>query len=697
MALLVLKSCQRAVMGRLGLWLAAAREGFTLLMPLTVLSVSFTILGNLPHGGWTNLFPTDWLPYWDLMALKIQSATAGVMGLALAMTVGNRLYILLVGGNYRHSAAVFTSVQCLVNFIACIVPLSQRQSLSQVLGYQSLFLGIVVGVVTVESLELANKIRPDKQHSFSLDGNPLFRQAMKQVLPSVVSTLLALVVVYCLNGSASDAMQGMVYALSAAPHWFWQAEILTPILVLTKQLLWSIGMHGGNLVEVQLGWMIAPNQVLYEPSLATSAVMNAFAHLGGSGSTVGLIVALVIAGKDHQLKRLGYLSVLPALVNVNELLLFGVPLILNPIMFLPFVLAPLATLGIALLAHQWGWMPLAGVPANWNTPIFLSGYLVSAGWSGVVVQGLGVAASAAIYLPFLRKLEALRRENQARALKPAILAFASPEVTTTSLLNRPGYLGDFARALHSDFERDLGTERVYQVYQPKHDRSGKVCGVEALLRWNHAIHGHINPAAIVNIAEESALINRIGEWTLDAACASYMHWKSLGYQQLKISVNLSPAQLEDPHCVRIVHDCLERHQMDARELELEITEGRSISNSDQSELTLSALTAMGVHLSMDDFGMGFTSLFYMQRFAVSAIKIDGSLTRTVLTNKVNADVIRTIAILGANQGAQVVAEFVDNAPQQALLSELGCSEFQGYFYSPPVRAEEFVQYLQKHL
>jgi lactose/cellobiose-specific phosphotransferase system IIC component len=687
-----LRTYQRAASVRMGLWLAALREGFTFLLPLSILGVCVTILGQLPQWGAMDYLPPSFQDGLMYFVTKLSGATAGVMGLALAMTVGNRLYVLSEANNDRHVSTIFISLQCLVNFFACISPLAGRSSMSQMLGYQALFSGIAVGIVTVESLRLVNHWLPSGNSRYNLDFNPMFQQAMGLVLPWVLSTTMVFGVLFVLNDLGTSLSSWLVHTLNGAPTWFWQTEVIAPLLVFVQQCLWILGIHGPNLVEGQLGWLIADPNVVYHPILASPSLTNAFANLGGSGATAGLIVVLIFFCKDLQLKRVGYISILPAVVNVNELILFGIPIILNPTMLLPFLLAPLVSLGMGLVAYHVGWMPLTGSATSWNTPLFLSGYLLSGGWSGVLVQACGLAASVLLYLPFVRKLEVQRMESQSAALKFAILAFSNPEITTSSLLKRTGRLGDFARALHNNFERDLGTDRVYQVYQPKHDRTGKVCGVEALIRWNHAVHGHINPAALINIAEESDLINRIGGWTLDAACASLNRWKALGYH-LKISVNLSPVQLEDPDCVRIVRRCLKTHGVSVQELELEITEGRSISTTQQSKINLNELSALGVSMSMDDFGMGFTSLYYMQRFAVSAIKIDGSLTREVLTNQVNADVIRTIAILGGKQGAQVVAEFVDNPAQQAMLSELGCNEFQGYLYSKPLREAEFIAYL----
>jgi len=144
-----------------------------------------------------------------------------------------------------------------------------------------------------------------------------------------------------------------------------------------------------------------------------------------------------------------------------------------------------------------------------------------------------------------------------------------------------------------------------------------------------------------------------------------------------------------------VRKALHTHGLDAQSLDLEITEGRMISSSQQADATLAELEALQLKLSMDDFGMGCTSLLYMQRFRMHSIKLDGRLTRDVPDNPVNQDIIRAVARLGASQGVCVVAEFVEREAQRDLLRELGCDLFQGWLYSPALPAAELPLYLTR--
>jgi EAL domain-containing protein (putative c-di-GMP-specific phosphodiesterase class I) len=303
----------------------------------------------------------------------------------------------------------------------------------------------------------------------------------------------------------------------------------------------------------------------------------------------------------------------------------------------------------------------------------------------------------ALYRPFLMRLEANRKNRQVNALASAIQSLSNKESAQQRVLMRPDSIGDFARALSTDFAKALRTNQVFQVYQPKHDAQGRISGVEALMRWTHPIYGPIAPSAFISVAEESRLINSVGTWSLERALAAQSRWQKAGLPLIKMSVNLSPVELDDPGYVPRLRALLQHHHIAPHMLELEVTEGVEISSSAEVRNTLDQLAEMGVQLSIDDFGMGYTSLMYLQRLQVSAIKIDGALTREIVDSPVLTDIVKTVCDLGHQRSVRVVAEFVETHAQQALLAQLGCNEFQGYLYSRPITEDAFLIYMQRRM
>jgi diguanylate cyclase (GGDEF)-like protein/PAS domain S-box-containing protein len=248
--------------------------------------------------------------------------------------------------------------------------------------------------------------------------------------------------------------------------------------------------------------------------------------------------------------------------------------------------------------------------------------------------------------------------------------------------------------LQQGLTRALERNQFKLRYQPRIDmNTGRIMGVEALLRWTLPNHGMVPPARFVPIAEETGLIVPIGRWVLENACLENRRWQKLGLPPLVISVNVSAPQFQQQNFVRTVADVLASTGMDPQYLELEMTESMVMHEAGQLIASLHALKDLGVHLSIDDFGTGYSSLSYLKRFPVDRLKIDRSFVMDLTTDPDDATIVRAIIALGHNLGLKVVAEGVETSGQAAFLSECGCDEAQGYYYSQPVTEEAILALL----
>lgn len=227
-------------------------------------------------------------------------------------------------------------------------------------------------------------------------------------------------------------------------------------------------------------------------------------------------------------------------------------------------------------------------------------------------------------------------------------------------------------------------------YQPKFDaRDGRMLGAEALLRWNHPTRGFIPPDQFIPLAEKTGLILPIGEWVLDEACRQMSRWHAAGHREWSIAVNLSAAQFNHAGLVRMVRDCLNRHDLPSAALILEITESTAMRDADVSMAILQKLSDMGVHISIDDFGTGYSSLLYLKRLPASELKIDRGFVRDLDHDTDDAAIISAIVALGQTLRLNIVAEGVETLSQRDFLTRLGCSSLQGYLLGRPVPAEQF--------
>ncbi|MBE8988164.1 putative bifunctional diguanylate cyclase/phosphodiesterase [Nostoc sp. LEGE 12450] len=246
--------------------------------------------------------------------------------------------------------------------------------------------------------------------------------------------------------------------------------------------------------------------------------------------------------------------------------------------------------------------------------------------------------------------------------------------------------------LHGALER--GEMLVY--YQPIIDlHSGQVIAMEALLRWQHPTLGLVSPAKFIPIAEANGAIVPIGEWVLRTACAQNRAWQLAGFTPIRISVNLSSRQFEQPYLVEIVNQILEETGLQASSLELEVTESFLMADIDRSVKTLKQLRELDICLALDDFGTGYSSLNYLKRFPVNMLKIDRSFVQDVMSNPDSAAVTDAIIALAKSLRLKITAEGVETQEQLEYLKMRGCDEGQGFYFSRPVPADIIAPMLQK--
>lgn len=249
-------------------------------------------------------------------------------------------------------------------------------------------------------------------------------------------------------------------------------------------------------------------------------------------------------------------------------------------------------------------------------------------------------------------------------------------------------------AIETALRSAIDNDEMTLHYQPIVDlRTGKIRGVEALLRWSNPNLGDLSPVRFIPIAEDSGLIVPIGQWVMRTACEQMQAWHEAGYPDLYVAVNVSSRQFHEPDMVASIEEILTETGLESQCLELEITESILITNSELTVHSINKLDMMGVKFSIDDFGTGYSSLSYLKRFPIDTLKIDRSFVRDITADMDDAAIVRAIITMAENLGLEVVAEGVENPEQLAFLSEHGSHAMQGFFFSKPKPAEEISQLL----
>jgi diguanylate cyclase (GGDEF)-like protein/PAS domain S-box-containing protein len=233
-------------------------------------------------------------------------------------------------------------------------------------------------------------------------------------------------------------------------------------------------------------------------------------------------------------------------------------------------------------------------------------------------------------------------------------------------------------------------------YQPQIELdSGRVVGVEALVRWEHPVHGTIPPCNFIPITEETKLIIPLGKWILETACRQMKRWHDDGFSDLHVAVNLSAIQFQDKQLPEMVSQALAHSGLHAHYLHLEITESMAMRNPEENIVMMNTLVDIGVKLAIDDFGTGYSSLAYLKIFPVNIIKIDRSFVQDIETDENDAAICEITLLLAQKLGMRVVAEGVETAAQRQFLSNLGCQWVQGYLFSKPLPADLIKQYIRE--
>ena len=256
-----------------------------------------------------------------------------------------------------------------------------------------------------------------------------------------------------------------------------------------------------------------------------------------------------------------------------------------------------------------------------------------------------------------------------------------------------------AKVLHlaADLQHAVSNHELRLLYQPKIETAtGRLLGMEALVRWMHPKRGMISPIEFIPVAEDTGLIVAIGRWVLREACRQNMAWQREGLRPLRVAVNLSARQLRSGELLDEIDSALAESGLQVDSLELEITESMVMENPDIVIQLLGKIHERGIHIALDDFGTGHSSLAYLKRFPINCLKVDRAFIKDTPGNADDVAITKTIIAMAKSLGLSTVAEGVETAEQLNLLRSMECDQIQGYFFSRPLPADEFLAYYREH-
>jgi EAL domain-containing protein (putative c-di-GMP-specific phosphodiesterase class I)/cellobiose-specific phosphotransferase system component IIC len=618
--------------------------------------------------------------------LAVCAATATAMRDALPLAIwGSVASMLAVQAHLPRAAVAFVA-------ISAGLLVAQLLSSQGGEGLQSLQmpLAIIGPLLLVPLMVRLSQTRAGTLGGRASAAGQNVSDVLNLVLPAIAAVL---VLMLALSGLlALMAQLSVTERLAAIPP---PPPLLTAaIYSVLNSLLWWAGIHGYYALLPLLEWLPAQSSAAQPWS---QSALGVFVFIGGSGGTASLILALLLSARERKHRLVAAFSVVPACLNVNELLLFGLPLIFNRHLFWPFVLVPLLNLCSAVLALHLGLLPPIEMRIPFTGPLLLNALFGSGGQHGALaLQLVNIALGTAVYLPFVRRFEQARRLNHdavplralessyARRREEAVLTLDDPVLRNLNVQQDRWHLRSRLKRL------DQGDFLLH--YQPKVAHlSGQVVSCEALLRLQLPQGQLLSPAAFLDDLARAGLMREVDLWVLQAVVLQVSEWKDEGMAPLSMAVNMSVDTLGDARtlkaCTRLIADC-------PWPVIVEITEQALVGDEASTQAAIAALKQAGATVHVDDFGTGFSSLSYLHRFDIDGIKIDRSFTLS-LDRERGRTVFAALCSLAQALGLDLVVEGVEHDWQLAQLPPWPDLTVQGWIHAPALPPERFVAHCQQ--
>lgn len=579
--------------------------------------------------------------------------------------------------------AVISSVACYFGFMGPDV-FNRKADILNYTRMTNIFSALLIGYgFTHLFFRLYNAF--NKKHT--RDCATAFERSVLAIKPFIccltVSVTAGLLVSFIPNISNFN---DLVIMLLNKPYEEMGASFLSGFLImLVISVLWLFGIHGSNVFDSLLSAATGPfaignGQILTKPFIDT------FVLMGGCGTSISLLTALLIFGKSRKNRNLGRLSLVPVLFNINETLIFGLPIVLNPIYAIPFIATPLISYIISYSAVAVGLVPAVANNVHWTVPPIISGYQATGSVAGSILQIVILLVGVAVYAPFVCLAERTDRRNESRNIRrlTKICKDCESQRKEFSVFGEDALLktseDDIAAKLYSDIQN----QKIILHYQPL-VKNNKITAAEALLRFSMSESDfdrdaeYMYPPLVTGIAYNYGLFDSLSKAVVKRALDDLESIQANGNTDFRITVNLSLGFLMNPSLRAWVISELKRHSVKPYTFGVEINENANLSDTEDATACFEELKQAEIEVLMDDFSMGNTSITILQKNYFNYVKIDGNLIKH-LDNERSKSIVSSVVQLGRQLNFSVIAEYVETESQRDMLLQMGCNVFQGYLY-----------------
>lgn len=679
-------------------YILAIKHGLMLAIPFLILG-SFALLFNS--------FPIP--VYQEFLSSFLNGSISDILTILYNSSLGSIALILIItislsyGKLNGHDDVFFYPITAIISYLSFCGGLQEN---TYIFKSDWVFTAMCITLLACGMFKKGMIIgsRLEKLHTAGADY--IFNKAIQSIFPiifNIVTFTIAGQILRIFFGDTNIINFGS-YIFSFLFGFLGSGLIGTLLYVFFVHFLWFFGIHGTNALDMVSKQLFEPgiqiNQAMIQSGqlpteLYSKTFLDIFAFIGGCGTALCLILAIFIAAKKSNNKKLAKVASISVLFNINEIVIFGFPVIFNPIMAIPFVLTPMILTLISSIAMSLGLVPFITQSVEWTVPIILSGYQATGSIAGSILQIVNIIVGTMIYIPFVKFSE----HRQSNEFERAIHAIETDMNDGEKNGNIPLFLSDQykyhfpAKTLTMDLRNAMRLNQLQLFYQVQMTADEHLYGAEALLRWDHPVCGFISPPLLISLAHQDGFLDELGLYLIEKACKDAVLMDKKGIK-LNLSINISPKQIENLSFVSNVLEIKKRYPLNNVQLVFEITERALLITSDIILERILELRKNGIKLSMDDFGMGHSSITYLQENIFDEVKLDGSLVKRLLENDRTKEIIVGITEMSKRLNFHVVAEFVETREQINILKNVGCSIYQGWYYG---KAEPLDIFLYKYL
>lgn len=679
----------------------AVRHGLTLAIPFLIMGSFALLLTNFPLG-----------VYQDFIRTWMNGAASAILETLYQISLGSLALVLTVTISISYGHLTETDQLFLYPIVAVCSYLAfcggiENQS-DYIFNAEWVFTAMVI---TLLSCVLFHKIlklghRFERLHTTGADY--LFNISIQCLIPVILVSLFFAVTGYVLRvawDSSNITNFGSYLFLKLFDKISGNLFGILLYVVMTH-LLWFMGIHGTNTLEAVSRHLFEQNVEINQSlvlaghiptEIFSKTFLDTFVFIGGCGTALSFVLALYIASKQSHNRKMSFVALPSALFNISEIAVFGFPIIFNLTMLIPFILTPVILTLISASAIKAGLVPAVTQSVEWTIPVLLSGYQATGSVSGSLLQLFNLLVGVFIYMPFVRrseKQETGKFKQAVRQMEQDMAAGERDGVIPAYLSHKYPYYY-YAKTLSMDLTNAMKRGQLQLFYQPQISSQGELHGMEALLRWNHPVTGYIAPPVLIRLAHESGILNELGYSLLDRACLDAQVIQNSVSNNICLSINISPKQLQDPGFFDKTLEIVRQYPLDRIHIVLEITERAAMELSAELKKKMEYMKEQGLEFSLDDFGMGHNSLVQLQEGCFNEVKIDGNLVSQLPNNKSTREIISGIVQMSQNLNCRTIAEFVETEEQRDMLLSLGCVIYQGYYYSKALPPEEFLEYISR--